>query len=100
MRPQMGSGEPPSPSERRFRRSRLLLALWSGDEQLLMHADTLQQFRLPRHLSDLLARLTDWSTADELAASGRPIAAAVLDQLWRAGILEAGGGRRDSSEGW
>jgi SagB-type dehydrogenase family enzyme len=89
----MSSGRP----ERRFRRSRLLVGLWSGGLPVLMHADTLQEFRMPGHLVELLSRLGEWSTADELAASGDPVAADVLDALWQAGILEAEDDRRAGS---
>ena len=44
---------------------------------------------MPPHLVELLSRLTNWSTADELAARGHPVASDVLDALLRAGILEA-----------
>jgi len=74
---------------RHYRRSPFLVLLWMSDELVLLHADTLQRFRVQPAFLTLLSQLGEWSTAQDLSTSGQTIDSDDLEQLHRMGVLEA-----------
>jgi SagB-type dehydrogenase family enzyme len=73
----------------RFRRARYLVLYWAGSDAVLMDAHTLACTDAPSSLVALLSGLTAWSSAEDLRAAGMPLEEADLQQLAKAGLLEA-----------
>ncbi len=72
----------------RWRRSPYLLVLWEGEKLVVLHCDTLRRFRVDGRLLAVLSSLSEWTSADELAAAGHAISAADLDRLVELGVVE------------
>lgn len=72
----------------RYRRSPHLLAGWDGGDLVLHQCDTLRRFRVDHRLLDLLSRLGDWASSEDLATGGETVPVAELARLVHMGLVE------------
>ncbi len=85
---------------RRYRRSRLILLVWSDEWPVLVQADTLREFRVDARLFELLSQLGEWRTAEEISGAGMSLGEDDLAGLCDLGILESYGDAAASGEPW
>jgi SagB-type dehydrogenase family enzyme len=72
----------------RYRRSRHLVLYWSGDEAVLLNAHTLCGHAAHPNLIAFLSKLTDWSSAEQVARRNRTVGPDDLVRFHEIGLLE------------
>ena len=74
--------------DHRYRRAPALLVEWRGRDTLVVDCTTMRRVRIDAQLVQVLARLDEWTSFDDLVASGIHVSRGALERLVAARLLE------------
>lgn len=76
-------------ASRHYRRSPFLTLRWEDQDLVLINCDTLRRFRVDERLMTALRTLSNWTSIEEVEASGFAADARDLERLVSLGVVEA-----------